>query len=190
MDFRQDIINPVLEELSQELRQRCIQVENRFDGMSTKPISIKANRICLKTVFRNLLKNAIKYGHAGGTIAIGLEDHGSFYRLNIYNSGRPVPEECRNKLFTKFMHVGDNGSGGTGGMGLGLYLVRQILQKHGGEIWYEAQEDGSNFIFTLPSELAFSADSLLPVKPGQPTGSDAVKLAKDSINLGTMPKFN
>jgi signal transduction histidine kinase len=168
LDFRHDILNPILEELSQELREHCIRVEHRCDGISMKRISIKANRICLKTVFRNLLKNAIKYGDPGGTIGIDLEDHGSFYRWNIYNSGKPIPEECRNKLFSKFTSLGNNGNGGAGGMGLGLYLVKQIIQKYGGEIWYEAQEDGSNFIFTLPSGLAFSTESFLPIKPSQP----------------------
>ena len=168
LDFRQDIINPILEELSQELREHCIRVEHRFDRISMRRISIKANRVYLKTVFRNLLKNAIKYGDPGGTIAIDFEDHGPFYRLNVYNSGKPIPEEYRNKLFTKFISVGNYGNGRKGSMGLGLYLVKQIIQKYGGEIWYEAQEDGSNFIFTLPSGLAFSTNSLLPIKPSQP----------------------
>jgi signal transduction histidine kinase len=168
LDFRQDIINPILEELSQELREHCIRVEHRFDCISMKRISINANRICLKTVFRNLLKNAIKYGDRGGTIAIGFEDHGSSYRLKVFNSGKPVPEQYRDKLFTKFISLGNNGNGGTGGMGLGLYLVKQIIQKYGGEMWYEAQEDGSNFIFTLPSRLAFSTESFLPIKTSEP----------------------
>ncbi len=168
LDFGQDIINPILEELFQELREHCIRVEHHFDGISMKRILIKANRICLKTVFRNLLKNAIKYGDPGGTIVIDFEDHGSFYRWNIYNSGKPIPEEWRNKLFLKFTSLGNNGNGGAGGMGLGLYLVKQIIQKYGGEIWYEAQEDGSNFIFTLSSGLTFSTGSFLPMKPAQP----------------------
>ncbi len=168
LDFRQDIVNPILEELSQELRERCIRVEHRFDGISTKRISIKANRFCWKTVFRNLLKNGIKYGDPGGTIAIDFEDHGSFYKLNVYNSGKPIPEECRNKLFTKFASFGNNANGGTDGMGLGLYLVKQIIRNRGGDIWYEAQEGGSNFVFTVPSGFAFSADSLLPIKLSEP----------------------
>jgi len=168
LDFKQDVINPILEELSQELREHCIRVEHRFDRMSMKRISIKANRISLKTVFRNLLKNAIKYGDPGGTIGIDLEDHGSFYRVNVYNSGNPIPEECRSKLFTKFLSLENNGNGGTDGMGLGLYLVKQIIRNHGGDIWYEAEEGGSNFVFTVPSGFAFSADSLLPIKPSHP----------------------
>jgi len=168
LDLMQDVINPVLDEFSSELKEHTIQIDDCIDVMSNKGISIKASRICLKTVFRNLVKNAIAYGDQRGAIAIGFQDHRSFYRLNVYNSGKPVPEEYRNKIFTKFIRLGNNGNGGTEGMGLGLYLVKKVIQKHGGDIWYEAQEDGSNFIFTLPSGLAFYTDSLLPIKPAQP----------------------
>lgn len=167
LDLIQDIINPVLEELTSELKEQTIRIDHCFDAISAKGTLIKTNRIWLKTVFRNLLKNAIKYGDKGGPIAIGFEDHGSSYKFNVYNSGKPVPEEYRNKLFTKFMRLGNNGNGGTGGMGLGLYLVKQIIQKHGGDIWYEAEENGSNFVFTLRSGLAFSTDSLLPIESAQ-----------------------
>lgn len=177
LDLKQDIINPILEELSPELRGHCIRVEHRFDEMSTRSISIRANRFWCKTVFRNLLKNAIKYGNPGGTISIGFENQGSFYRLNVYNSGKPIPEEYRNKIFTKFMSFGKNGNGGANGMGLGLYLVKEIIRKHGGDIWYEAEEGGSNFVFTLPSGSAFSTDLFLPINPAQPRLS-TVRLRK------------
>jgi signal transduction histidine kinase len=169
LDLMRDIINPVLEELSLELKEHRIRIDHHFDSMSDQGIPMKANRIWLKTVFRNLLKNAIKYGGNECTIGIGFEDHGSSYRFNVYNSGRPIPEEYRDKLFSKFMRFGNNGNGvgSNNGLGLGLYLTKRIIQKHGGEIWYEAKEDGSNFVFTLQSGLAFSMDSLPPIKPAQ-----------------------
>jgi signal transduction histidine kinase len=168
LDLIQDIINPILEELSSELREHGTRVGHRFDGMSTKRIPIKANRFWWKTVFRNLLKNAIKYGDPRGTIAIGFEDHGSFYRVSVYNSGQPIPEEYRNKIFTKFMSFRNNDNGGSDGMGLGLYLLKKIILRQGGDIRYEAEEDGSSFVFTLPSGLAFSTDSLSPISLAQP----------------------
>jgi len=163
LDLMQDIINPVLEELTPDLKEHTVRIDHRFDTMSTKGTPIKANRIWLKTVLRNLLKNAVKYGDKGGIVAIGFQDHGPFYRLNVYNSGKPIPEAYRNKLFTRFTSFGNNGDG----MGLGLYLVSKIIRKQGGDIWYEAEKDGSNFVFTLPSGFGFSAESLFPIKSGQ-----------------------
>jgi two-component system sensor kinase len=133
--------------------------------MSNKLIPIRTNRIWLKMVFRNLLKNAVKYGDKEGMIALGFEDQGSSYRLNVYNSGKPIPEEYREKLFTKFMGNGNGGNGKeiAGGTGLGLYLIKKVIEKLGGEIRYEAKENGSNFIFTLPSRSTFVMDSPLPI---------------------------
>jgi len=163
LDLMKDILIPVLKELSPELKGRHLLIDHRLHAMSNKLVPIRTNRIWLKMVFRNLLRNAIKYGAKEGMIALGFEDQGSCYRLNVYNSGKPIPEEYREKLFTKFMGNGngENGKEGAGGTGLGLYLIKKVIKKLGGEIWYEAKENGSNFVFTLPSGSVSCADSSL-----------------------------
>jgi signal transduction histidine kinase len=160
LDLMQDVINPVLEELSPELKDHRLLIDNSF---TARRISIRAGWIWLKTIFRNLLKNAIKYGEKECMIALGFEDHGSSYQLNVYNSGEPIPAEYRDKLFSNFVHTGNRGEGNghAEGMGLGLHLVKKIIQKQGGDIWYEAKKDGSNFVFTFPSETASPVNSLL-----------------------------
>ena len=138
-------------------------IDHRLHAMSNKPISIRTNGIWLKMVFRNLLRNAVRYGHKEGTITIGFEDQGSCYRLNVYNSGKPIPEEYRERLFTKVMGSGnrENGKERADGTGLGLYLIHKVIQKLGGDIWYEAKENGSNFVFTLPPRSASRLDPSL-----------------------------
>ena len=168
LDLVRDILIPVLKEFSPELKGHHVLIDRSLHAVSSSRISFQINRVLLKMVFRNLLKNAIQYGDERGVIAMSFEDHGSSYQLNVYNSGKPIPEEYRDKLFTKFMEIGnrDNGKDGTSGTGLGLYLTKTVIRKLGGYIWYEAREDGSNFVFTLPKRPAFSADLLLPV--GEP----------------------
>jgi len=155
VDLMQDIIKPVLEELSTELRGHPLLIDNSF---TRNRISVKGGWVWLKTVLRNLLKNAIKHGEKECTISLGFEDRGSSYHLNVYNSGKPIPEEYRDKLFSEFMQVRSRGDEyrNAEGMGLGLYLIKKIIQKEGGDIWYEATEDGSNFVFTLPSRVSGS----------------------------------
>ena len=164
LDLMKDVLVPVLKELSSELKGHRLMIDHRLHAMSNKPVSIRTNGIWLKMVFRNLLRNAVKYGDKEGMITIGFEDRGSCYRLNVYNSGRPIPEEYRERLFTKLMGNlnGQNGKEGAGGTGLGLYLINNVIQKLGGEIWYEAKENGSNFVFTLPPK---SAPLLVPSLP-------------------------
>ena len=165
LDLMKDVLIPVLKELSSELKGRRLMIDHRLHAMSNKPVSIRTNGIWLKMVFRNLLRNAVKYGDKEGMITIGFEDRGSCYRLNVYNSGRPIPEEYRKRLFTKWMGSlnGQNGKEGAGGTGLGLYLINNVIQKLGGEIWYEGKENGSNFVFTLPPKSAPLLDPSLPI---------------------------
>ncbi len=165
LDLMNDILIPVLRELSSELKGRHLLIDHRLHAMSKKPISIRTNRIWLKMVFRNLLKNAVKYGDREGMIALGFEDQGSCYRLNVYNTGKPIPEEYRQGLFEKFMGNRNDGNGKekADGTGLGLYLIKKVIRKLGGEIWYEAKEGGSNFVFTLPPSSSSFVDSSLPI---------------------------
>jgi signal transduction histidine kinase len=152
LDLRADIVHPVLEELSPEIKAHRIHIEDRIEEVRTPQIPITGNRLWLKTVFRNLIKNAIQYGDVGGTIAFGLDSLGSFYRLNIFNSGKPIPEHMRHQLFTMTSPGGKVEQSGIHGMGIGLWLIKRILQELGGNIWYEPKEHGSNFVFTLPIE--------------------------------------
>ncbi len=153
IDLRQDIIDAVLDEMSNEIEDRCIVIDNRLGAIPAGTIPIGVDMMWLKAVFRNLFKNAIKYGGKGCRIAFGFEDHGSFYRLNVYNSGSPIPEEYRERLFTKFSHIGDWAEK-KDGFGMGLYLIREIIRKHEGDMWYEPRRDGSDFILILPKQPA------------------------------------
>jgi signal transduction histidine kinase len=148
LDLRNEIIDPVLKELADEILARNITVEYQRTDVSAETVTIHASRIWFKSVYRNLLKNAVKYG-GGCSIICGYEDHGDRHRLSVYNSGEPISENLRGKLFTKF---GSLGTGGNSGTGLGLYLVREIIRRHGGDIWYEAARSGSNFVFTMPKD--------------------------------------
>lgn len=152
LDLRQDIIDIVLDELADDITRHDIVIDNRLGAIPAGFISISANKTWLKAVYRNLFSNAIKYGEDGCTISFGFEQHESHYRLNVYNSGRPIAEEDREKIFSKFGRIEPLEGSIPDGVGLGLCLCREIILDHGGEIWYEARPDGSNFVFTISRE--------------------------------------
>ncbi len=147
LDLNKDIISPVLQEFSGEIRDQQVTIDNRLSA-ARGTVPLKGSKLGLQSVFRNLLANGIKYGGQGCTIAIDLETLGDQWRLKVHNSGRPIPEEYRSQLFTR---AGRRVRRDTGaGMGLGLSLSRDLVQNHGGDLWYEAKVDGSNFVVSLP----------------------------------------
>jgi signal transduction histidine kinase len=152
LDLRQDIIDVVLEELADDITRREIVIDNRLGAIPSGSITISANKIWLKAVYRNLFSNAVKYGDKGRTISFGFEQRESHYRLNVYNSGRPIAQEDCEKIFHRFERIAQLGGPTPDGVGLGLCLCRKIILEHGGEIWYEAHPNGSNFVFTISRE--------------------------------------
>ena len=102
----------------------------------------------------NLTSNAIKYTPTGGEISIriGAESPG-MVRWAITDTGIGIPKGSLGKLFEKFYRAENVHTVETEGTGLGLYLVRLIIEKFAGQVWCEAEEGrGSTFIFTLPIE--------------------------------------
>ncbi|MGB3225085.1 MAG: PAS domain-containing sensor histidine kinase [Desulforhopalus sp.] len=145
LDLREDIIDPILGEFFQEIERGKIQIDNRLGGIPGDKIIVSANKNWLGIVYRNLLSNAIRYTPKGGTIAYGFEDKGKVYRLNVFNNGQPIPEEKKKLIFEMF--ESDNSSG------IGLPVVRELVRRHGGDLWYEEAPGGyPNFVFTLPKE--------------------------------------
>lgn len=147
-DLIQEIIEPVINELSKEIEIGQIVIDNRFVSVQASKIIVNANKIWLKSVYRNLFKNAINYGGKRVSVACGYEDHGSHYKFYVYNNGPVIPEEKRQVLFTKFGRTGCVSA--KEGLGMGLYLAKEVITQHGGEIWYEDIGNMGGFFFTLP----------------------------------------
>jgi len=150
VDITEDVVEPVLAELAPEIQNRQITLVNRLGHQPEGKITVRGGKSWLKSVFRNLVNNSIKYGGRGCTIVVDLECDGSNCRLNVYNSGETVPEACRPLLFSYGRGGMRRSNKSRQGLGLGLSLSRDLIQNQGGDIWYEAKNDGSNFVVSLP----------------------------------------
>jgi signal transduction histidine kinase len=150
LDLCRDIVDPVLEELAEEIRDHQVTLENRL-AFYPEAISVKGNKLWLKSVFRNLVNNAINHGEPRAAVIIDWEKQGNGCRLNVYNSGQPVPEELRSILFSNLTSRLRRAQGGGAGLGLGLYLSRDLVASQGGDIWYEPKANGSTFVVSLPN---------------------------------------
>src|SRR6201999_2201952 len=103
-------------------------------------------------IVSNLLANAIRHAPVGGLVGVRLSAGGAAAKLSVSDSGTGVPPEQRERIFGRF-RAGVNGDGRSGGAGagLGLAIVREFVELHGGEIDVgEAHEGGALFTVTLP----------------------------------------
>lgn len=107
----------------------------------------------LRQVIDNLLTNAIKYSPNGGTITIGGRYNDQSVTIFVRDEGAGIPETELPFIFDRFYRVDGNLTSRTKGTGLGLYLVRAIIEAHGGTINVKSHlHHGSNFYFTLPRD--------------------------------------
>lgn len=104
----------------------------------------------IRQVLENLLSNAIKFSPDGGEILLRASAAGEEIEVSVTDHGIGIPAEEIPKLFQKFYRVEHPGMPHLPGTGLGLALVREIVQKHGGRVWAESEPGrGSTFHFTL-----------------------------------------
>jgi signal transduction histidine kinase len=107
----------------------------------------------LQRVFVNLLSNAIKYTPDGGSIRVGLKREGAEVIASVADTGCGIGPEDRAKLFQEFYRGNDPVNQQVRGTGLGLALVKRIVEAHHGRIWVESQKgQGSTFSVSLPTE--------------------------------------
>jgi PAS domain S-box-containing protein len=113
---------------------------------------VAADRQLGKEVVANLLSNAVRYTPDGGSIRVELHQGNGAVEWAVHDTGIGVPESARRRLFEKFYRADNASTAHTEGSGLGLYIVRLILERSGGRVWYESRQGaGSTFRFTLPS---------------------------------------
>ncbi len=119
-------------------------------------VFINGDREGLTEVFSNIVENAIKYNKPQGTIDIRINDINGYAVVNVADTGIGIPEDEIKKIFDRFYRV-DSSRGQTIGSGLGLSIVRAIVETHGGRIEVESTHGkGSIFKIFLPKNYAFN----------------------------------
>ncbi len=102
-------------------------------------------------VLANLIGNAIRYTDDGGTITVGAKHSNKHVIFTVKDTGCGIPKEHQEKIFRKYIQVSGPSKKGSGGVGLGLAIAKDIVMAHGGEIWVESEEGkGTTFTFTFP----------------------------------------
>jgi two-component system, OmpR family, phosphate regulon sensor histidine kinase PhoR len=111
-----------------------------------------ARRLC--QVAANLIGNAIKYTPENGRVEVILREDGDFLVLQVRDTGIGISPEDQHRIFDKFYRVESEQTTGISGSGLGLSIVKVIVEKHGGRVWVESEiGKGSTFTVLLPKHL-------------------------------------
>jgi len=112
---------------------------------------VTGDRDRLEQVLGNLLENAVKYSPDGSDITVAVEDRGDSFVTAVCDRGIGIPADELGQVFERFHRGRQVSSTNYGGLGLGLYITKQIIERHGGSIWVESKEgQGTTFYFSLP----------------------------------------
>jgi signal transduction histidine kinase len=126
---------------------------------------VTGDRDRLEQVLGNLLENAVKYSPDGSDITVTVEDKGDSFVTAVCDRGIGIPSDELGQVFERFHRGRQVSSTNYGGLGLGLYITKQIIERHGGTIWVESREgQGTTFYFSLPVAEAPSVSAYPPTQ--------------------------
>jgi PAS domain S-box-containing protein len=131
------------------------------------PLTFEADRTRLTQVFANLLNNAAKYTPNGGRIALSAVREDRFAVVRVTDTGLGIPAEMLPKIFDMFTQVGTSLERSQGGLGIGLTLVRRLVEMHGGTVMAESPGPGRGSTFVVRMPLAVGAS-----EPHDPTKTE------------------
>jgi signal transduction histidine kinase len=144
------------------------EIVSRYEATTRRSITyqeeekvspVKADPVRLSQVIENLVSNAVKYSPPGSPISVTLQQNGGYVRLSVTDQGLGIPPEKLPLIFERFYRVTDGGGTEVKGTGLGLFITREIVRMHGGEIQVESTpEKGSTFTVDLPAAVGVVAD--------------------------------
>jgi PAS domain S-box-containing protein len=151
LDFR-DVITRAVESSHPLIDSRGHSIELAVpDG----PVPVLGDAVRLTQAVVNLLNNAAKYTPVGGKIGLSVSVRGAELELRVKDNGRGIERDMLEKVFDLFVQIDASSNAALGGLGVGLALVRRVLELHGGSIQArsEGNERGSEFIARMPLSI-------------------------------------
>lgn len=146
-----DICRKVVDELLPHANKKKINFEFVADHKSTPLVYVDADYA--RESIMNLIENAIHYTSEKGTVKVKISSNKDGVIISVSDTGIGIPKEDNDKIFGRFFRAKNALSSGVHGSGLGLFIVKKVIEKHGGKIWFESEENkGSEFFVFFPLE--------------------------------------
>ncbi|PSO44024.1 MAG: hypothetical protein BRC23_02220 [Parcubacteria group bacterium SW_4_49_11] len=143
-----DLIQKTVTELEERAHKRDMKfaLNGERDELN---VEVDRKQICY--VLENLVSNAVKYGYEGSTVTVDWHKNEDRARISITNIGIGIPEDEQDKVFQRFYRAQNATNIATSGTGLGLSISKRIVEGHGGDIWFETEEEEeTTFYVSLP----------------------------------------
>lgn len=153
-------------DVSEVANQIVIQLKNTLGSKRTIQSNIKANQfingdqMAVTSIIANLIENAIKYSFENDLIEVDVNSNNGHVNVVVADQGVGVPNKEQKHIFEKFYRIGSEDTRKTKGTGLGLYIVKQLVQKHNGEIHY-LKNNPKGSIFKVQFPLAEKDHSIV-----------------------------
>lgn len=143
-----EVAESVLKELAPQAKAKQTQLATKYaQGLP----AIKADPRLLRMIFQNLLSNAIKYTPNKGKVSLTVAKKGKDLYLEVADNGYGIPRSQQAKIFSRFFRAKNIQQKEVEGNGLGLYIIKAIVEQNGGKIWFASEENkGTTFFVALP----------------------------------------
>jgi PAS domain S-box-containing protein len=148
------IIKFVVDSVQDEAHNRQLKVE--FKAPKRKLPSVLVDVEKIRLAIQNLIDNGIRYNKPGGKVTVSVDYVKKELEIMVKDTGVGIPADQQERIFTKFFRAANVMRMDTEGSGIGLFITKNIIEAHGGRIWFESEEGkGTTFFFSLPVKEEF-----------------------------------
>ena len=144
----------VINSYKEEIEKKKLKFEFKKPEKKLPQVMVDVEK--MRLAIQNLIDNAVRYTPLGGSVTISLKSGKKEIEFSVQDTGVGIPKDQQERVLTKFFRGANVLRMETEGSGLGLFITKNIIEAHGGKIWFESEEGkGTTFYFTLPVEKEF-----------------------------------
>ncbi|MEO6684900.1 MAG: HAMP domain-containing sensor histidine kinase [Dyadobacter sp.] len=164
-EMKKDVVDMriLLHDCVEQLKFKADEKDQKVKLTIESDVLVLADKEKIWRVLSNLIVNAIKFSPSGSVIVVKLLERDQKMELSIEDRGIGIPDELKDKIFDAFTDAKRRGTSGEQPFGLGLSISKQIIEAHGGKIWFESEVDkGTTFYLELPTAKEKSSFAISP----------------------------
>lgn len=159
-DWEPVVISEVVDEVVARLQHESLRTGVSIEVRHTVPVRVLGDRMQLVSALENLVTNAVKYSGDGKKVTVEVHATDELVSIAVIDQGIGIAAKDHQRIFERFFRVDRARSRTTGGVGLGLSIVRHVVSNHGGTVSVVSEEGrGSTFTIVLPRETTTDVDS-------------------------------